>query len=46
MMPRILHFPYESNGTGTPGHIRIPEAERMGHELASFIADHLPADIR
>ena len=44
--PKILHFLYEANGTGTPGHIRIPEAERMGHELASFIAGHLPADIR
>ncbi|OXM99948.1 SGNH/GDSL hydrolase family protein [Bifidobacterium vansinderenii] len=39
--PRIVHFLYSDNGSGTPGHIRIPEAERMGHELADFIAARL-----
>ena len=34
---RIHHFLYSNNGTGTPGHIRIPEAERMVEELTGFI---------
>ena len=34
---RILHFLYSNNGAGTPGHIRIPEAERMAEELTGFI---------
>jgi hypothetical protein len=34
---RVHHFLYTNNGTGTPGHIRIPEAERMAEELAAFI---------
>ena len=33
----VYHFLYTDNGTGTPGHIRIPEAERMSDELAAFI---------
>ena len=33
----VYHFLYTNNGTGTPGHIRIPEAERMSDELAAFI---------
>lgn len=35
--PRVHHFLYERNGCGTPGHIRIPEAEKMAEELSSFI---------
>lgn len=35
--PGIVHFMYSNNGTGTPGHIRIPEAEQMACELAGFI---------
>lgn len=35
--PKIVHFLYSNNGCGTPGHIRIPEAERMAEELAAFI---------
>ncbi len=35
--PRVHHFLYEKNGCGTPGHIRIPEAEKMAEELSSFI---------
>lgn len=34
---RIVHFLYSRNGCGTPGHIRIPEAEEMAGELVSFI---------
>ncbi|WMC91545.1 electron transporter RnfD [Kineothrix sp. MB12-C1] len=34
---RIYHFRYMNNGCGTPGHIRIPEAERMSEELVMFI---------
>lgn len=34
---RILHFFYSKNGCGTPGHIRIPEAEKMADELVEFI---------
>lgn len=36
--PRIHHFLYSNNGCGTHGHIRIPEAEKMGRELSGFIA--------
>lgn len=35
--PRVHHFLYEKNGCGTPGHIRIPEAEKMAEELSGFI---------
>ena len=31
------HFLYRRNGAGTPGHIRIPEAEEMAEELAGYI---------
>ncbi len=34
---KIHHFLYSNNGCGTCGHIRIPEAEQMARELASFI---------
>lgn len=33
----IYHFLYSRNGTATPGHLRIPEAEEMARELSSFI---------
>ncbi|MCM1039296.1 MAG: GDSL-type esterase/lipase family protein [Ruminococcus sp.] len=33
----VHHFLYSNNGRGTPGHIRIPEAEKMSDELAAFI---------
>lgn len=36
--PRIVRFMYEKNGSGTPGHIRIPEAEKMADELSGFIS--------
>ncbi|MCM1025131.1 MAG: electron transporter RnfD [Roseburia sp.] len=35
--PRVHHFLYTRNGRGTPGHIRIPEAEGMAEELSAFI---------
>lgn len=35
--PKIHHFLYAKNGCGTPGHIRIPEAEQMAEELSAFI---------
>lgn len=35
--PRVHHFLYTGNGCGTPGHIRIPEAERMAEELSAYI---------
>lgn len=34
---RVKHFLYSDNGKGTPGHIRIPEAEKMAEELAAYI---------
>lgn len=35
--PKITHFLYTNNGCGTPGHIRIPEAEQMAEELSALI---------
>ena len=35
--PRLRHFCYRRNGAGTPGHIRIPEAEEMADELVDYI---------
>lgn len=35
--PDIHHFLYQRNGSGTPGHLRIPEAEEMSRELSRFI---------
>ncbi|WP_167956955.1 SGNH/GDSL hydrolase family protein [Anaerosporobacter faecicola] len=35
--PRIRHFLYSQNGSGTPGHIRIPEAEDMAKELSTYL---------
>ena len=34
---RVHHFLYKRNGAGTPGHIRIPEAQEMSEELAACI---------
>lgn len=34
---KITHFMYKLNGIGTPGHIRIPEAEMMAQELSGYI---------
>lgn len=37
---KTVHFYYKRNGCGTPGHIRIGEAEEMARELAAFIEEH------
>ncbi len=34
---KIVHFLYRKNGCGTPGHIRVTEAQEMAEELVSFI---------
>ena len=34
---KIVRYKFRRNGSGTPGHIRIPEAEEMACELTSFI---------
>lgn len=34
---KITHYMFRRNGKGTPGHLRIPEAEEMAEELASYI---------
>lgn len=34
---RIRHFMFRRNGSGTPGHLRIPEAEEMAEELSAYI---------
>ena len=34
---KVHHFLYENNGCKTPGHIRIPEAEKMADELCAYI---------
>lgn len=34
---QVSHYVFRRNGTGTPGHLRIPEAEEMAEELADYI---------
>ena len=34
---RITQYLFKRNGKGTPGHLRIPEAEEMAEELAAYI---------
>ena len=34
---KIRHFLFRRNGSGTPGHLRIPEAEEMAKELSVYI---------
>lgn len=34
---KITHYMFRRNGRGTPGHLRIPEAEEMAEELAAYI---------
>lgn len=34
---KIRHFLFRRNGCGTPGHLRIPEAEEMAEELSAYI---------
>ncbi len=40
---RITKYTFRRNGAGTPGHLRIPEAEEMAEELAAYISSlHIP----
>lgn len=34
---KITQYIFKRNGRGTPGHLRIPEAEEMAEELAAYI---------
>ena len=34
---KITHYMFRRNGKGTPGHLRIPEAEEMAAELSAYI---------
>ncbi|MDY4606621.1 GDSL-type esterase/lipase family protein [Clostridium tertium] len=34
---KIVRYKFKRNGCGTPGHIRIPEAEEMATELTNYI---------
>ncbi len=34
---KISHYLFKRNGCGTPGHLRIPEAEEMAGELSTYI---------
>ena len=34
---KLTQYCFKRNGTGTPGHLRIPEAEEMAGELATYI---------
>lgn len=36
---KIRHFLYQRNGCGTPGHVRIGEAEEMAEELSAYILE-------
>ena len=34
---KVVHYLYKRNGKGTPGHLRVTEAEEMAEELAVFL---------
>lgn len=34
---KVTQYLFKRNGKGTPGHLRIPEAEEMAEELAAYI---------
>lgn len=36
-LPRVTYLRYRDNGTGTPGHPRIPEQKRMAEDLIEHI---------
>lgn len=40
---RISQYQFRRNGNGTPGHLRIPEAEEMAEELTAYI-ESLPIE--
>ena len=35
--PKITQYRFRRNGKGTPGHLRIPEAQEMADELTAYI---------
>lgn len=35
--PAVTKYTFKRNGTATPGHLRIPEAQEMAEELAAYI---------
>lgn len=35
--PKLTRYEFKRNGKGTPGHLRIPEAQEMADELAAYI---------
>lgn len=37
----MSHYTFDRNGEGTPGHLRISEAEEMAEELASYIEENI-----
>ena len=39
---RISHYMFRRNGSGTPGHLRVKEAEEMAKELAVYIKKIMP----
>lgn len=41
---KVRHFLYKRNGKGSPGHLRIPEAEEMALELKEYV-ENLEFDI-
>ena len=40
--PKTVHFLYQENGRGTPGHVRASEAMQMALELSGFIEGLAP----
>lgn len=36
---KVTQYLFRRNGRGTPGHLRIPEAEEMAEELAAYIQE-------
>ena len=36
---KLRHFLFRRNGSGTPGHLRIPEAQEMAEELSAYIEE-------
>lgn len=38
---KLSHYLFRRNGEGTPGHLRIREAEEMAEELAAYIEENI-----
>ena len=41
---RISHYMFQRNGGGTPGHLRVKEAEEMANELTVYIKKIMPEE--